>query len=137
MSPAMNLPFPIRVECPPGACICKREVLLGDPNGDVRILRLTKEEEKKLIGRIEAIASYPDLLHMQERMHALLGISLRITPSVHEVRTVRGFTIQIDERPGLCRQTRQNIPAAIRRCLENNPDVAYALLNAHDLLEGT
>ncbi|MGV8274857.1 hypothetical protein ACV33R_31450, partial [Pseudomonas aeruginosa] len=37
-------------------------------------------------------------------------------------------------RPGLCRKTRQAIPAAIRRGLEKRPEVAYALLNAHDLL---
>ena len=35
---------------------------------------------------------------------------------------------------GLCRKTRQAIPAAIRRGLEKRPEVAYALLNAHDLL---
>ncbi|EPJ5555293.1 TPA: hypothetical protein ACUUEM_006704, partial [Pseudomonas aeruginosa] len=29
---------------------------------------------------------------------------------------------------------RQAIPAAIRRGLEKRPEVAYALLNAHDLL---
>jgi hypothetical protein len=134
MAPAMNMPFPIRKECPPGACTCKRESLLDDPDGDVRILRLTKEEEKKLIGRIEAITSYEDLRHMEERMRALLGISLSITPGAREVRTARGFSIQIEDRPGLCQKTRQSIPAAVRRCLDNNPDVAYALLNAHDLL---
>ena len=25
----MNFPFPIRQECPPGACVCDRERLLG------------------------------------------------------------------------------------------------------------
>ncbi len=52
--PAMNLPFPIREECPPGACVCDRERLLCDPQGDIRILRRTKQEEKRLIARIEA-----------------------------------------------------------------------------------
>ncbi len=43
--PPMNAPFPIRTECPPGACTCRREELLADPNADIRVLRLTREEE--------------------------------------------------------------------------------------------
>lgn len=129
-----SIPFPIRKECPPGACTCDRDDLLKDPCGDLRILRLTAEDEKKLIARIENIFSYADLRHIEERMQAQLGIVLQITPSSREVRTVRGFSIQLAERPGLCRKTRQSIPAAIRRCLEKNPDIAYAILNAHDLL---
>lgn len=130
------VPFPIRKECPPGACTCNRDSLLHDPHGDIRILRLTMEEEKRLIARIESITSYADLKHIEERIQAQLGIELQITPSIHEVRTVRGITIQLAERPGLCRKTRQSIPAAIRRCLEKNPDIAYAILDAHDLLGG-
>jgi hypothetical protein len=95
---------------------------------------LTSEEEKKLIARIENIASYAELTHIEERMQAQLGIVLQITPSTREVRSVRGFNIQLAEIPGLCRKTRQSIPAAIRRCLEKNPDIVYAILNAHDLL---
>jgi len=128
------VPFPIRTQCPPGACICNRDQLLDDPQADLRILRLTREEEKKLIARIENIASYAELKNIEERMQAMLGMILRITPSVHGVRTVRGFSIQLVQRPGLCKKTRQAIPAAIRRCLENNPDIVYAILNAHDLL---
>ena len=127
-------PFPIRKECPPGACVCDRDRLLADPHGDIRILRLTREEEKKLIARIETISSYADLQHLAQRMQALLGITLRITPSMREVRTVRGISIQLAERPGLCKKTRQAIPAAIRRCLDRNPDIVYALLDAHGLL---
>ena len=127
-------PFPIRKECPPGACVCDRDRLLADPHGDIRILRLTREEEKKLIARIETICSYADLQHLAERMQAQLGITLRITPSMHEVRTVRGISIQLTERAGLCKKTRQAIPAAIRRCLDRNPDIVYALLDAHGLL---
>ncbi|MFC3109387.1 hypothetical protein ACFQAT_11715 [Undibacterium arcticum] len=95
---------------------------------------LTLEEEKKLIARIDNISSYADLRHIEERMQSQLGIVLQITPSIREVRTVRGFSIQLIERPGLCRKTRQSIPAAIRRCLEKNPDIVYAILNARDLL---
>lgn len=130
------VPFPIRKECPPGACTCNRDSLLQDPHGDSRILRLTQAEEKRLVERIEAISSYADLKYIAERMHAQLGILLQIAPSPHEVRTVRGINIQLAERPGLCRKTRQSIPAAIRRCLENNPDIAYAILDEHDLLGG-
>lgn len=101
---------------------------------DVRILALTREEEKKLVARIENIASYADLLHVAERMQEQLGILLQIAPSIHEVRTVRGLNIQLAERPGLCRKTRQSIPSAVRRCLEKNPEIVYAILNTHDLL---
>ena len=126
--------FPIRKECPPGACVCGRDELLNDPQGDVRILRLTREEEKRLLERIENIASYEELKLVGERMHAQLGIVLQITPSARGVRTLRGIGIQLAEQPGLCKKTRQNVPAAIRRCLEKNPDIVYAILNAHDLL---
>lgn len=129
-------PFPIRTECPPGACVCDRESLLSEPGADIRILRLTREEEKKLIARIENISSYADLKHIEQRMQAQLGIVIQIAPGMHEVRTVRGLSIQLAERPGLCRKTRQAIPAAIRRCLEKNPDIVYEILNAHDLLGG-
>lgn len=133
---AEPFPFPIRKECPPGACICDRDALLNDPHGDIRVLRLTREEEKNLIERIEKIATYAELLRIGERMYAQLGIVLQITPGMHEVRTVRGLDIRLVERPGLCKKIRQSIPAAIRRCLEKNPDIVYAILNAHDLLGG-
>lgn len=128
--------FPIRKECPPGACVCERDALLQDPRGDTRILRLTREEEKRLIERIDGIASYADLQKIGERLQAQLGVVLYIAPSAREVRTVRGFTIQLAERPGLCRKTRQSVPAAVRKCLERNPDIVYAILNERDLLGG-
>jgi hypothetical protein len=126
-------PFPIRVECPPGACGCDRESLLDDANSDIRILRLTREEEKKLIARIEAIATYAELLRLAERLQDNLGVVLHIAPGNNEVRTVRGLTIQLQEQPGLCKKTRQTVPAAIRRCLEKNPDIVYAILDSHGL----
>jgi hypothetical protein len=129
-------PLPIRQECPPGACVCDRDSLLRDPAADLRVLLLTREEEKKLIARIENISSYADLRHVTERMEAQIGIVLRIVPSSNEVRTVRGINIQLVERPGLCRKIRQSIPAAVRRCLEKNPEIVYAILDAHDLLGG-
>ncbi|OGB25750.1 MAG: hypothetical protein A3I66_05055 [Burkholderiales bacterium RIFCSPLOWO2_02_FULL_57_36] len=131
-----TVPFPIRNECPPGACDCGRDLLLDDPGGDLRILTLTREEEKRLVARIENISSHADLLHVAERMQAQLGISLQIAPGIHEVRTVRGLNIRLAERPGLCRKTRQSIPAAVRRCLEKNPEIAYAILDAHGLFGG-
>lgn len=128
------VPIPIRVACPPGACVCDRDSLLADPHADLRVLRLTREEEKKLIARIDSIATYADLQRIGARLHELLGIGLHITPSTRGVRTVRGFTIVLDDRPGLCRKTRQSIPAAVRKCLERHPEIAYAILDAHDLL---
>lgn len=133
----MNLPFPIRQECPPGACMCDRDRLLADPAADARILRLTKEEEKRLVARLENIASLEDLRAMQGRMQAQLGIVVRIIPSDNEVRTSRGIAIQLDDQPGLCRKTRSSIPAAIRRGFDNRPEIVYALLNERDLLNGT
>lgn len=126
-------PFPIRIECPPGACACGREGLLEEAGSDMRILMLTREEEKKLIARIDAISSYAGLLHIAQRLQEQLGVVLRIAPGGREVRTVRGLDIQLWERPGLCRKTRQTVPAAIRRCLEKNPAIVYAILDAHGL----
>jgi len=127
------IPFPIRTQCPPGACVCGREELLKDPHGDVRVLRLTREEEKRLVAHIENITTYAELMRLQERIQTQLGIVLRIEPGIHEVRTVRGLAIQFAEHPGLCRKIRQSIPAAIRRCLEKNPDIVYMILDANDL----
>lgn len=125
---------PTRQPCPPGACICGRELLLDSPDADLRILRLTRPEEKRLLERLENIADLNDLEHMQRRIHEQLGIRLQVAPGFNEVRSMRGIVIHIDELPGLCRKTRQSIPAAIRRGLEKRPEIAYSLLNAHDLL---
>ncbi|MES2296168.1 MAG: hypothetical protein V4582_03960 [Pseudomonadota bacterium] len=128
--------FPIRTECPPGACNCERERVLSDPQADARVLRLTREEEKRLLARIEGIASLAELKKIQERLQAQLGVVLHIAPGPNEVRTVRGLNIQLFELPGLCRKTRQAVPAAVRRCLDKNPEIVFALLNEHDLLGG-
>lgn len=133
----MNLPFPIRQECPPGACVCDRDRLLADHASDLRVLRLTRDEEKRLIARLENITSLDDLRAMQGRIHAQLGIVIHITPSENEVRTSRGISIQLEELPGLCRKTRASLPAAIRRGFDNRPEIVYALLNERDLLSGT
>lgn len=90
-------------------------------------------EERKLIERIENVSSYDDLKYVAERLHAQLGIVLTILPGPNEVRTIRGFIIRLEEQPGLCRKLRQSIPAAVRRCLERRPEIAYAILDAHDL----
>ncbi|GGY78205.1 hypothetical protein ACFFTM_10680 [Pseudoduganella plicata] len=128
-------PLPLnRKVCPPGACDCQLERLLDDERADRRILLLTKEEEKRLIARIEAIGSYVELMRVGQRLEEQLGVRLSIAPGPNEVRTVRGFAIELGPAPGLCRKTRQAIPAAIRRCLDNHPEIAFAILDAHDLL---
>jgi hypothetical protein len=129
MLKGMNATLPTRSPCPPGACDCGRETLQ-----DLRILLLTRQEEKRLIERLENLQSLADLEHMQRKLYENLGIRLQISPSDNEVRTMRGFNIQIAELPGLCRKTRQSIPAAIRRALERQPEIAYRLLDAQDLL---
>ncbi|KQQ36060.1 hypothetical protein ASF61_07590 [Duganella sp. Leaf126] len=132
------LPFPIRKECPPGACVCRQGELLDawerDPATDIRILRLTRDEEKALIARIEAIDSYEALGRIAQRLYDLLGIRLTITPSANGVRTVMGLNIKLADQPGLCRRTHERLPAAVRRCLGEHPEIVYALLNARDLL---
>ncbi|MBD8151359.1 hypothetical protein IFT37_06845 [Pseudomonas fluorescens] len=123
----------IRQPCPPGACVCERERLLEAPGADLRILSLTRQEEKRLLERLENLKSLQDLEHMQQRMYEQLGIRLHIAPGHTEVKSMRGIQIVIDELPGLCRKTRQSIPTAIRRGMEKQPEIAYRLLDAHDL----
>ena len=123
----------IRQPCPPGACVCDREQLLQAPGADLRILNLTRQEEKKLLDRLEDLKSLQDLEHMQQRMYELLGIRVHVAPGRTEVKSMRGIQIVIDELPGMCRKTRQSIPAAIRRGMEKRPEIAYRLLDAHDL----
>lgn len=130
----MTTSVPIRQPCPPGACDCGRDPLLETPGADVRILLLTRAEEKRLIERLENLQNLNDLERLQQRMYEQLGIRISIVPSFNEVRTMRGIGINIGELPGLCRKTRASIPAAIRRALEKRPEIAYELLNANDLL---
>ena len=124
----------IRSPCPPGACDCGRDALLERPDADLRILHLTRQEEKRLLDRLENLKSLTDLERLQQRLYEQLGVRVEIAPGFNEVRTMRGIGIRLLELPGLCRKTRQSIPAAIRRGLENRPEIAYELLNAHDLL---
>ncbi len=127
--------FPLRTECPPGACNCGRGALLENPQGDLRVLRLTREDEKRLLHRLENLSSLADLQGMRERMAQQVGIRLSISTSPNEVRTLRGITILVHEQPGLCRKTRQAIPAAIRRSLELRPEISYEILNVGGLFE--
>jgi hypothetical protein len=125
--------FPLRTECPPGACVCDRDRLLAAPGADLRPLRLTRMEEQKLVERIEGIASYDELKRLQDRIRTNLGVELRITPSPNEVRTLRGILIVLEDRPGLCKKVRQSIPAAVRKALDRHPEITYAILDSHDL----
>jgi len=94
---------------------------------------LTRQEEQKLIARIERVDSYADLQHVQNLVRRNLGAELRIAPGPNEVRTVRGIVVVLEDRPGLCRKVRQSIPAAVRRCLNARPQIAWAILDANDL----
>jgi hypothetical protein len=125
--------FPIRTECPPGACVCDRDRLLVEPDADLRPLRLTRTEEQRLLERIEGVTTYDELKRLQERIRANLGVELKIVPGPNEVRTLRGILIVLEERPGLCKKVRQSIPAAVRKALERHPEITYAILDAHDL----
>ena len=116
--------------------MCERARLLADPQADQRPLLLTRQQEQKLIERIERVDSYADLQHVQSLIRNNLGAELRIAPGPNEVRTVRGILIVLEERPGLCKKVRQSVPAAVRRCLNARPEIAYAILDSHDLFRG-
>lgn len=124
---------PMRVECPPGACVCDRARVLADPQLDQRPLMITRQQELKLIERIERIDSLADLQHVQGLIHKNIGATLHIAPGPNEVRSVRGIVIVLEDRPGLCKKVRQSVPAAVRRCLTMRPEIAWAILDAHDL----
>jgi len=125
--------IPIRTECPPGACVCDRERLLAEPEADIRPLRLTRTEEQSLLKRIEGMSTYAELQKLQAAIERNLGTVLVIEPGPNEVRTVRGIVIRLEDRPGLCKKVRQSVPAAVRKLLEREPAIAYAILDAHDL----
>jgi hypothetical protein len=125
--------IPIRTECPPGACVCDRELLLADPGADLRPLHLTRMEEQRLLERIDQLRSYEELQRLQARVRANLGTELRIAPGPNEVRTLRGILVVLEDRPGLCKKVRQSVPAAVRRVLERHPEITWAILDAHDL----
>lgn len=135
-TPAKPPVFPIRTECPPGACVCGREALLSTPSADVRVLQLTRSEEKRLLERLENLTSLQALRHIEARLAEQLGIRLRITIGPKEVRTVRGIAILVSEQPGLCRKTRQSIPAAIRVSLDRHPQIVFDLLDEAGLFGG-
>ena len=125
----------LRTECPPGLCNCGRDALLQNTAGDLRVLRLTREDEKRLLHRLENLSSLAELGALQARMEQQVGIRLSISTSPNEVRTLRGITILVHEQPGLCRKTRQAIPAAIRRSLEQRPEISHEILNVGGLFE--
>ena len=128
-----NLPFPVRVECPPGACVCERERLLAEPGADVRPLAIDRRQEQNLIARIERVDSYEDLQHVQALIRKNIGAELRIEPGPNEVRSMRGIIIVLEEKPGLCKKVRQSVPAAVRKRLQERPEIAWDILNANDL----
>lgn len=127
----------LRAPCPPGVCTCEREAVLADPGADARALLLNRQEEQRLLERLEAIASTAELQRLQQRLQEQLGIRLEVRPGPGEVRSARGMVIELQSRPGLCRKLHQSIPAAVRRGLAQHPDVLFQLLNANDLLRDT
>ncbi len=138
MSGAMPTPpAPLRTECPPGSCVCGRSTLeqAGAP-ADQRVLLLTRAEEQRLLQRLERIASLAELRHLQKRLLDQLGMRLSVRAATHEVRSLRGIAITLHEQPGLCRKTRQAVPAAVRRSLEQRPEIAWALLDEGGLFAG-
>ena len=101
--------------------------------GDVRPLAIDRKQEQRLIERIERIDSYDDLRHVQELIRKNIDAELRIEPGPKEVRTLRGIIIVLEEKPGLCKKVRQSVPAAVRKRLQEKPEIAYAILYAGNL----
>jgi len=132
----MNSQPPIRQSCPPGTCTCRRDELLEAPGADVRILLLTRHEENRLLEHLANVQSLEELERLQQRMFEQLGIRMTIAPGHNEVRSMRGIAVEFAEQPGLCRKTRPAIAAAVRRGLAQRPEIAWRLLDAHDLLGG-
>lgn len=132
----MNSQPPIRQSCPPGTCTCRRDELLEAPGADVRILLLTRHEENRLLERLANVQTLEELERLQQRMFEQLGIRMTIAPGHNEVRSMRGIAVEFAEQPGLCRKTRPAIAAAVRRGLAQRPEIAWRLLDAHDLLGG-
>ncbi len=97
--------------------MCDRDALLADPAADIRILRLTKEEEKRLVARLENITSLEDLRAMQGRIQAQLGIVIVITPSDNEVRTSRGISIQLQDAHRAARRHPARLRQQTGNCL--------------------
>ena len=129
-------PPPIRTECPPGSCVCQRDALMQASGGDTRILRLTREEEKRLVQRLEQITSLADLRRLERRLFEQLGVRLTIGTSPNGVRSLRGITVLVHEQPGLCRKTRQAIPAAIKKSMETRSGIVFELLDEGGLFGG-
>ncbi|RMS24903.1 hypothetical protein ALP70_04737 [Pseudomonas savastanoi] len=129
----MNAPVKIRNPCPPGACDCERERLDAE-DADLRILKLTRDAENTLLERLSRVESLKDLEHMQRKIFEQLGVRVEIAPGFNEVRTMRGISIVVQKKTGLCRKTRKSVASAIRSALEARPQIAYELLNANDLL---
>lgn len=129
MSPSLS-----RTRCPTDLCDCQLDSWLNDAAADRRLLLLTRIEERRLLERLERLESLEDLQHMQQRMQAQLGISVQVEPGFNEVRSMRGIEIEVAPLAGLCRKSRQAIVRSIRRGMERTPQIAWALLNAQDLL---
>lgn len=128
-----SLELPLRNPCPPGACVCERE-RLQQPGADARVLRLTREEEKRLIARLEGLQSLEDLQRMQQKLQEQLGVRLVVEPGPAEVRSALGVRIELQPQPGLCRKTCKAVPAAVRRAMVQQPPILWALLDSRDLL---
>ena len=104
-------------------------MLLETPGADIRVLQLSREEEKKLLYRLENLTDLADLRHLEDLLFQQLGIRLSISLSPNEVRSLRGIAILVQDQPGLCKKTRQAIPAAIKKSMEQRPEIAFDLLN--------
>lgn len=96
--------------CPPGVCDCGRDALLQAPGSDLRILCLNRQEEKRLLERLENIQSLDELQRLQQRLYENLGIRLSVEPGYNEVRTMRGIAIEFQTSPACAARFASRFP---------------------------
>lgn len=123
----------IRQPCPPGACDCGRDPLLETPGADVRILFLTRSEEKRLVERLENLQSLSDLERLQQRMYEQLGIRVDIAPvSTKYAPCAESVSTLANNRGYAAKPVSRSRPRFVAHW--RNARRLPTLLNANDLL---
>ena len=128
----MALPRPSASPARPGACVCERERLEA-PGADRRIL-LPDPPGRAAPGRPPGSpAAWKTTEHLR-RMEEQLGIRLRIAPAFGECAACAASACASRSSRGSAARPARRFPPPSAAALEKRPEVAYALLNAHDLL---
>lgn len=132
---------PLRAPCPPALCDCGLAQCLANPGSapvdftpaNYPVLHLNRAEELRLIRHLEGLQTLSDLHRTLYKMQEQIGVTVDIPPHQNGVRHVRGLEITVQPQPYLCRKTRQSLPAAIRRAMQQHPQMLYDLLDSSGL----